>query len=146
MGRQKSAPSLKSATHEIRSIKQINQVIYLLSSTDISIFSLEINNFCYIRKYRHRLHFLILLTFFESVKVILINIVAILMMEAKLDTLGLLKIEIFWNEGYDVIICVHNVTIKILSLRSNCIVDVVMWPKFGNCSISMREVIIISIL
>ena len=145
MGRQKSAPSLKSATHEIRSIKQINQVIYLLSSTDtdIGIFSLEINNFCYIRKYRHRLHFPILLTFFESVKVILINIVAILMMEAKLDTLGLLKIEIFWNEGYDVIICVHNVTIKILSLRSNCIVDVV---KFGNCGISMREVIIASVL
>ena len=97
MARQKSAPSLKSATHEIRPIKQINQVIYLLSSTDtdIGIFSLEINNFCYIRNYRHRLHFLILLTFFESVKVILINIVAILMMEAKLDTLGLLKIEIF---------------------------------------------------
>ena len=30
--------------------------------------------------------------------------------------------------------------------ESNYIVDVVMWPKFGNHSISMREVIISSIL
>ena len=68
------------------------------------------------------------------------------MMPAKLATLGLLKITVFWNEGYDVIIYVHDVTNKILSRDSNYIVDVVMWPKFGNSSISMREVIIISIL
>ena len=40
-----------------------------LSFADISIFSTEINKFCYIKKYRHRLHFgtqfLVLLTFFE---------------------------------------------------------------------------------
>ena len=41
---------------------------------------------------------------------------------------------------------VHDITNKILSRDSNYIVDVVMWPKFGNSSISMREVIIISIL
>ena len=29
---------------------------------------------------------------------------------------------------------------------SSCIVDVAMWPKFGNSSISMREFIITSIL
>ena len=45
---------------------------------------------------------------------------------------GLLKIVVFWNKGYDVIIPVHNVTNKILSRDSNYIVDVVMWPKFGN--------------
>ena len=43
-------------------------------------------------------------------------------------------------------IYVNDVTSKILSCDSSYIVDVVKWPKFGNCSISMREVIIISIL
>ena len=38
--------------------------------------------------------------------------VAILMMSAKLDTLGLLKIKVTWNNGYDV-------TNKILSRYSN---------------------------
>ena len=58
--------------------------------------------------------------------------VEILMMSAKLVTLGLLKIEVFWNKGYEVIIFVHDVTNKILSPNSNYIVDGVMWPKFGN--------------
>ena len=40
----------------------------------------------------------------------------------------------------------HVVTNKILSRDSNYVVDVVMRPKFGNSSISMREVIITSIL
>ena len=34
---------------------------------------------------------------------------------------------------------VHDVTDKLLSRDSNYIVDVVVLPKFGNCSISMRE-------
>ena len=59
---------------------------------DIGIFSPEINNLRYIKKYTYRLHFnakfLILLTFFESLKVVLINVVAILMMSAKFATLG----------------------------------------------------------
>ena len=68
------------------------------------------------------------------------------MMSAKMATPGLLKITVFWNKGYDVIIPVDDVTNKILSCDSNYIVDVVMWPKFGNSSISMRKVIITSIL
>ena len=40
----------------------------------------------------------------------------------------------------------REVTDKILSRDSNCIVDVVVWQKFGNSSISMREVIMASIL
>ena len=72
--------------------------------------------------------------------------VAILMMSAKLATLGPLKIKIFWNKGYDLIIYVYEVTNQILSRDSNCIVDVVMLPKFGNSSIYTREVIITSIL
>ena len=72
--------------------------------------------------------------------------VTILMMSAKMATPGLLKIKVFWNKGYDVIISVHDVTNKILSRDSNYNVNVVMWPKFGNSSISVREVIITLIL
>ena len=71
--------------------------------------------------------------------------VTILMISAKMATLGLLKIKVLWNKGYDVIIFVYDATNKILSSESNFIVDVVMWPNFGNSSISMREVIIIII-
>ena len=68
------------------------------------------------------------------------------MMSVKMTTPGLLNITVFWNEGYDVIISVDDVTNKVLSRDSNNVVDVLMWPKFGNCSISMREVITTSIL
>ena len=71
--------------------------------------------------------------------------VTILMTSAKVATLGLLKIKLFWNKGYDVINSVHEVTNKILSDESGYIVDVFMWPKFGNFNISMREVIITSV-
>ena len=67
-------------------------------------------------------------------------------MSAKIATPGLLKIKVFWNKGYDVILYVHDVTNKILWHDSNYIVDVVMWPRFGHSSISTREVIKISIL
>ena len=72
--------------------------------------------------------------------------VTIMMMSAKLAPAGLLKIKIFQNKTYDVIIAVYDVTNKILSRDSNFIVDVVLRPKFGNFNISMREVIITSIL
>ena len=68
------------------------------------------------------------------------------MMPAKMATPGLLKIKAFWKKGYDVKIFVDDVTNKILSRDSNYIVDVFMWPKFGNSSISMREVMTTSIL
>ena len=72
--------------------------------------------------------------------------VKILMMPAKLVTLGLLKIKVFWNNGYDIIISVPDDTNKILSRISNYIVDLVMWARFGKSSISMREVVKTSIL
>ena len=72
--------------------------------------------------------------------------VTILMMSAKMATLGLLKKKLFSNNGYDVITFVHDVTNKVLSRDSNYIIDVVIRPKFGNCSISMRKVIKTSIL
>ena len=72
--------------------------------------------------------------------------VTILMMSAKMAIQGFLKIKVFWNKDYDVIISFCDVTKKTLSRVSNYIVNVVMWPKFGNSSTSMREVIITSIL
>ena len=53
------------------------------------------------------------------------------MMSAKLTILGLLKIKVFGDKVYDVIISVHDVTKKISSRDSNYIADVVMWQKFG---------------
>ena len=74
--------------------KVLNHVTYPLSSADISIFSLEISKICYIRKYKCRLHFgnfLIILIFFDSLKTFLINMVAILMVSAKLAAPAFLK-------------------------------------------------------
>ena len=68
------------------------------------------------------------------------------MMSAKLATPGILEINAFWKKVLDVVISIHDVTNRILLRNSNYIVDVVIWPKLGNCGISMREVIIISIL
>ena len=122
--------------------KYMNHVTHPLSSADISNFSPETSKL-------YRLHFatkfLILLIFIESLKIVLIKKVTILMMSAKMTTLGLLGIMVFWNKGYDKGY-VHDVTNKILLRDSNYIVDPVMWPKFSNSNISMREVIIISIL
>ena len=58
-----------------------------------------------------------------------INMITILMMSAKLATLGFLKIKLFSNKAYDAIIFVYDVNTK----------------KFGNSSPSMREVIVTSI-
>ena len=69
-----------------------------------------------------------------------------LMMSAKMATLDLFKMRIFWNKGYYVIYSVYEVTDRISSHNPNYIVDVVMWPKFGNSSICIREIIITSIL
>ena len=68
--------------------------------------------------------------------------VTILMMSAKMTTLDLLKIKVFWSKGYDVIIFVYD----ILSGDSNYIINLVMCPKFGTSSTSMKEIIITSIL
>ena len=55
------------------------------------------------------------------------------MVPGKLATLGLLEIKVFWNKDYDSTISVHDATHKILWCDSNYIVDMVMWPKSGNC-------------
>ena len=67
-------------------------VTHPLSAAGISIFLLEISKFCYIKKYRYGLHFdtlfLTLFNFFESLKIVLINLVTILMISAKMDALN----------------------------------------------------------
>ena len=72
--------------------------------------------------------------------------VAILMMLPNLANLGLLKLKVFWNKGYDIIIFVHGVTNKILSCDSSYLVDLVMWPKFGKIEVMMGKVMIKTIL
>ena len=59
----------------------------------------------------HKLWFFNLLLSF--LKVLLINMNVSSMISSKLATPGVLKIKIFWNEGYEVIISVQDVTNKI---------------------------------
>ena len=59
-------------------------------------------------------------------KKFLINKVTILMMSAKIATLGLLEIKVFRNKDYDVVIYFYDVINKNLSRDSNFTVDVVM--------------------
>ena len=54
------------------------------------------------------------------------------MMSAKIATLDLVKIKVFWNKGYDITISVFDNNNEILSPDSNYIVDVVMLSKLGN--------------
>ena len=68
--RMEGAPSLKSVKHILqwwnlaqlcftqrRSKKYMNHVTHPLNFAGISIFSRDISKFCYIKKYRYRLHF-----------------------------------------------------------------------------------------
>ena len=58
--------------------------------------------------------------------------VGTLMRSAKLPTAGFLKIKAYWCKGYGTIISVQDSTKRILSGDSNYVVNVVMWPTFGN--------------
>ena len=64
----------------------------------------------------------------------------------KVSKIGFFKSPqiVFWN--HDIKTFANGVTFKVLSRDSNNIVDVVMRPKFDNSGISMRDVIISSIL
>ena len=61
------------------------------------------------------------------------------MMSAKMTTPDLLKKTVFWSKDYDLSISVDDVTNKVLSRDSNYFEGVLMWPKFGNPIISVRE-------
>lgn len=60
------------------------------------------------------------------------NMVAVLLMSAKFTTLGLLKKKVIWNRAYYGLLSFHDVTIKILLLGSNYILDVVIRPKLDQ--------------
>ena len=68
------------------------------------------------------------------------------MMSAKMANLDLLKIKGFLNKVCHLIISANDFTNKILLRDLNYIVDVVIWPKFGNSSFSMKEAMITLIL
>ena len=72
--------------------------------------------------------------------------VTILMMSPKMAIPRLLKKKDFLKKGYDVITFVHDFPNNILSHYSNRNIDFIIYPKFGNSGISLREVIITSIL
>ena len=60
------------------------------------------------------------------------------MMSAKMAAQGFLKITVFWNKGYDIIIPVDEVTSKILSRGLNYVVDKILvtltflWEKLSE--------------
>ena len=130
-----------------RSKKYINHVTHTISSADISIFSPEISNFCYTKKYRYRFYFntkfLDIWNFFESLKFVCTTPRVILMMPAKLATLRL-KRKVFWNKGHDVITSVNTSTTKFYYMTQ--IIDEIMRPKFSDSRISMGKVITTTIL
>ena len=105
-------------------------MINFLSSAGMRMFSPKIRIFYYIKKYKYRLYFVwYIISYFFNFP---------WLFKDSLNTLALLKIKLFWKKVYDVIICVHDFTSKILSGDSNYILDVVKCAKFGDCSISMR--------
>ena len=77
----------------------MNHSTHPISSADISIFSVEISKFAILTNTDIDcivLHnFLFILTFFESLKFVLINMVTIFMMSSKTATQGLLEIKLF---------------------------------------------------
>ena len=62
-------------------------------------------------------------------------------MSAKLAIPALLKIAVFWNEGYGVIGKIPSVISKFYHVTTQ-IVYVVMWPKIWNLKIYMEKDII----
>ena len=70
--------------------------------------------------------------------------IAFLMISTNLANPGPLEMKVFLNKVYGVIVSVSDVTNKILLCDPNCIIDLIIWSKFRNSSISSREVIITS--
>ena len=83
----------------LKKIQKLYHVTHPMSPANISSFLLEISKFGCIKKRKYRLHFdtkfLILLTFLESLKIVLIKKVIILIMSAKMATPSLFKITGF---------------------------------------------------
>ena len=65
-------------------------------------------------------------------------------MSARMATLDLPKIKLFWNKGYDVMVFVYDLSNNILS--RDLILQMLLCDMFGNSSISRKTVVITSIL
>ena len=101
----KSLPSLKSVTHP--TMMKLDILIPYLKKIQKPYKSRDtFLEFCWQQHFftgNQQFLLCIFLTYFASLKTSLINMVAILMMSAKLATPGPLKIKSFWNQGYDFI-------------------------------------------
>ena len=65
-------------------------------------------------------------------------------MSARMATLDLPKIKLFWNKSYDVMVFVYDASNNILS--RDLILQMLLCDMFGNSSISRKTVVITSIL
>ena len=128
----------------------MNYVTRSFIFADVSFFSPEISKFCYIKKYRYRFHFdasvLFILSYFDPLNTVLINMVTTFMMSAKMATQAFLKCKFFKIKVMKSFFFVFGVTDKLSSRDSNYDVIAVMWPELDNSNISIREVLIISVL
>ena len=126
-------PSLKSITHILqwwnlvqlyltrkRSKKCMNHLTHPKSPAEISNFSLEISKFGYIKQYMYRLHFdrkyLILLTFLEALKIVLIKKSQFRWCQQKWLAQAFLKELYFEKKGYDAIIYVMPILNRVKTL------------------------------
>ena len=82
--------SLGTAIPYLRGSKNIKNHVTVLNSAEIRIYSVELGNFCYIGKQ-------IIFTFIEFLKVVVINMTAILIMPAKFANPGILKTKGFFK-------------------------------------------------
>ena len=134
--------------HYLKKIQKINKWCDTrLSATDISIFYRKSANFALSENTDVDFQMCIISNSFNFSSVFedkysLNKYGYNLMMSVKMATIDLLKIKLFWNKVYDAIVSGYNVNNNVLSSDSNYIIEVIIWPKFGNSSISMREVII----
>ena len=137
---QKGPPPLKSVTHILQwcNLAVIPYLKKIQKTKESREIPLEI---CWHQEIHIQITFWdiisIFFNFFELIKIVLINMVPTLMMSAKMATLGLLKIKVFWNKLYYVITSVSDFNTKILSHDSNYKEDMVMWPKFDDSNISI---------
>ena len=77
--------------------KNIKNHVTALNSAEIRIYSIELGNLRYIKKQRKIAFLLILLTFIEFLKVVVINMTAILIMPEKFANPGILKVKFFFE-------------------------------------------------
>ena len=92
-------PSMMKLGTVVPSRKDIQKIYEsgetLLEFADISIFLLKIKKFCYIKQYRHRLHFDIQFLIYLTFQSLQINMITIFAISAKMATRDHLKRKVF---------------------------------------------------